>query len=187
MIGSSLDPVGDLRPKDSAVAWTPRHARWWTAFKSMSPVDQDKSARFRGWKIPKSPAERGEWIKRKRKQTCKPQPRKTRPQPDAPDLQELLDDLKRLQEDFRRTQEQREREQQRRPKNLGEALAMFPVFTAAKALGFEQPFDLTESEIKAAWKQRAAQTHPDREGNADDFIRVTHARDTLLTFIAGDL
>jgi hypothetical protein len=39
---------------------------------------------------------------------------------------------------------------------------------------------LKASQIKAAYRRLAQKTHPDQGGNAEDFVRVTHARDALL-------
>lgn len=41
----------------------------------------------------------------------------------------------------------------------------------------------SESQIRAAFRMRAAQCHPDRGGNADEYRRVTEAQEKLLAYL----
>jgi curved DNA-binding protein CbpA len=62
------------------------------------------------------------------------------------------------------------------------------VMTLAEAvtiLGLSSYQQLSETALKKAYRQKAVETHPDKGGNAEDFIKVRKAYTTLRNYILG--
>ena len=47
------------------------------------------------------------------------------------------------------------------------------------------PYSATPDDVRRAFRQRARETHPDRGGSADAFLRVRQAHDALVTDLDG--
>ena len=56
---------------------------------------------------------------------------------------------------------------------------------AKRILGIDGKFD--EVSLKKAYRRRAAETHPDKGGNAEDFQLVKEAYDYLLNPVDSDI